>query len=115
MLMAAVRNIQINIRNFHVCYEDQSSFRDNEFQIGVLFREIVFQTKNDKNEAINENLIDKLIKLEGFGIYLNFNNVSSLKHCLRNFFNIYFSPAIFSCSSVIRGEECFSQEVDTDE
>nr|XP_046914733.1 vacuolar protein sorting-associated protein 13-like [Dermatophagoides farinae] len=73
LIAAAIKNIQIFISNIHVCYEDSTS-SSRPFQIGLVFSRLVFETEssnNVKNGSV-DNIINKIIKLEGFAFYLNY-------------------------------------------
>ncbi|KAJ6225422.1 hypothetical protein RDWZM_003967 [Blomia tropicalis] len=77
LIVAAVKNVQIFINNVHVCYEDSSSYRNNVFQIGLSFSSLIFETETNKTNVkyTNDQIIHKLVKLEGFSIYLNSKKV----------------------------------------
>lgn len=78
IVVAAIKNIQISVSNVHLCFEDRTSFRNNEFLFGASFSKLVFKTENatDSNEhEANDNMIDKTVQLEGLSIYFNLNEV----------------------------------------
>ena len=79
-----VKNLQIFITNVHICYEDHISWPQNPFQVGLTLHKLVFQTQNDEQKKnANENIIYKLVTLEGLSFYWNckqvFNFWSSVK------------------------------------
>lgn len=74
LVVAAVKNIQIFINNVHICYEDSTTHKENVFQVGVSLSKLVFETESNMKSA-NDNIINKLVKLEGFSLYMNSKKV----------------------------------------
>lgn len=82
LIVTAIKNIQISINNVHVCFEDSTTNKRNPFQLGVSFSQLLFETEdNPEKKSPNEQIIHKLIKLEGFSLYLNVKKV-----CVSEFF-----------------------------
>jgi len=80
IVVAAIKNIQINISNVHICYEDSTTYKENIFQLGVSFSKLVFETELNKKpeKPANDNIINKMVKLDGFSIYLNSKKIIRL-------------------------------------
>lgn len=70
-----VKNLQVFITNIHICYEDQISWPNNPFQVGLTLHKLVFETQNNQKTESNENVIYKLVTLEGLSFYWNCNQV----------------------------------------
>jgi vacuolar protein sorting-associated protein 13A/C len=68
-----VKNLQVFITNVHICYEDSISWPQNPFQVGLTLHKLVFETQNDGKSAkdSNDNIIYKLVTLEGLSFYWN--------------------------------------------
>lgn len=75
MAAQIIKNLQIQIRNIHVRYEDAYTDPKNPFSIGVSLAELLFQTTDENwkpcvvKEAVNQ--IFKLVKLDSLAVYWN--------------------------------------------
>ncbi|XP_065940396.1 intermembrane lipid transfer protein VPS13A isoform X3 [Magallana gigas] len=75
MAAQIIKNLQIQIRNIHVRYEDAYTDLKNPFSIGVSLAELLFQTTDENwkpcvvKEAVNQ--IFKLVKLDSLAVYWN--------------------------------------------
>ncbi|XP_054161337.1 intermembrane lipid transfer protein Vps13-like [Oppia nitens] len=70
-----VKNLQVFISNVHICYEDRISWPKNPFQVGLTLHKLVFETKQSdvSSMAMNDNIICKLVSIEGLSFYWNCN------------------------------------------
>lgn len=90
LLVAATKNIQIFINNVHVVYEDSSTNAKNGcFQVGANFSKLVFETELDR-KSINDNIIHKLVKLEGLAVYMNVDSKTKKVEPIISFLLMYF-------------------------
>lgn len=84
LIASVVQNMQISFENVHICYEDHSTSQGNLFQVGLTLQKLIFETEPKKDKKTND-IIDKVVKLEGLSFYMNFNKVFGLEY-----FYIYF-------------------------
>ncbi|KAK3590891.1 hypothetical protein CHS0354_020869 [Potamilus streckersoni] len=70
-----IKNLQVEVRNIHIRYEDRYTDPKNPFSIGVTLKELLFQTTDEHwkpciiKEAVSQ--IYKLVKLESLSVYWN--------------------------------------------
>lgn len=76
LIARIVNNIQINITNVHIRYEDTRT-ADEPFAIGITLNNVELYTTNDHWEkhylAEQTNRVFKLAKLDHFAVYMNCN------------------------------------------
>ena len=77
MTAQIIKNLQIQLTNVHVRYEDKYSNPKRPFSIGITLKELLFQTTDENwkpcviKEAVTQ--IFKLIKLDSLAVYWNPN------------------------------------------
>ncbi|KAL4216396.1 Vacuolar protein [Mactra antiquata] len=70
-----IKNLQVEVRNIHVRYEDRYTNPKQPFSIGVTLQELLFRTTDETwkpciiKEAVSQ--IYKLVKLESLAVYWN--------------------------------------------
>ncbi|XP_078330281.1 intermembrane lipid transfer protein VPS13A-like isoform X6 [Crassostrea virginica] len=75
MAAQIIKNLQIQIQNIHIRYEDAYTNPKHPFSIGVSLAELLFQTTDENwkpcvvKEAVNQ--IFKLVKLDSLAVYWN--------------------------------------------
>ncbi|VDI14802.1 vacuolar protein sorting-associated protein 13A/C [Mytilus galloprovincialis] len=78
MAAQIIKNLQVQVMNVHVRYEDKYSNPKRPFSIGVSLKELLFQTTDENwkpcviKEAVTQ--IFKLIKLDSLAVYWNPNS-----------------------------------------
>ena len=96
MALQIVHNIQLRIHRVHFLYQDSSSLKNRNFEIGFTMRHLSIQTNSEKSEKSSkdskrEGLLFKTLKLDGLGVYvrtdsLTKTNSSGLYESLTNVF-----------------------------
>lgn len=61
----------------HIVYEDSTTCK-NPFQVGVNFSKLIFETEVDSVVQANDRIINKMVKLEGFSLYMNTKSIKRL-------------------------------------
>lgn len=78
LVSKVVDNLQVTIKNIHVRYEDQKSFRDHPFSLGLSLAELsAVSTDSDWNPSFlheNSTITHKLATLSSLSIYWNSDN-----------------------------------------
>ncbi|XP_060551931.1 intermembrane lipid transfer protein VPS13A-like [Ruditapes philippinarum] len=70
-----IKNLQVEVRNIHVRFEDKYTNPKQPFSIGVSLKELLFRTTDENwkpciiKEAVSQ--INKLVKLESLAVYWN--------------------------------------------
>lgn len=80
LITQIIKNVQLNIKNIHIRYEDKVTHPGKTFALGVTLSElkVVSTDENWKPAITQENIskIFKIVQLEGLAVYWNCNTTT---------------------------------------